>query len=122
MRYLGNKGEDYAVKILKKQKYKILERNFTIRGGEIDIVAKDGETLVFVEVKMRKNKDHGAPEEFVDARKRQKLIYTAKCYISSRGISDTDCRFDVVSIIAKESPEGKLIPEDVNIIKNAFIC
>lgn len=61
MRFLGNKGEDYAVKLLKKEHYKIIERNFTVRGGEIDIIASDSGTLVFVEVKMRKNSDYGTP-------------------------------------------------------------
>ena len=71
MRAIGNLGEDYAVKILKKNKYSILERNFTIRGGEIDIIAKDGEYLVFVEVKMRKTTDFGRPSEFVGLKKQE---------------------------------------------------
>lgn len=74
MRFLGNKGEDYAVKLLKKEHYKIIERNFTVRGGEIDIIASDSGTLVFVEVKMRKNSDYGTPGEFVTFGKQKSLF------------------------------------------------
>lgn len=122
MRFLGNKGEDYAVKLLKKEHYKILERNFTVRGGEIDIIAMDSETLVFVEVKMRKNTDFGTPAEFVTYGKRKKLIYTANCYLEKNGLFSIPCRFDVVEIIASINEKGKIKAREANIIKNAFSC
>lgn len=122
MRGLGNKGEDYAVKLLKKARYKIKDRNFTVRGGEIDIVAEDGDTLVFVEVKLRKNTDYGTPAEFVGAVKQRRLIYAAECYIGAHGLYDTDVRFDVVEIVGKTDENGKLKVDLANIIKNAFMC
>ena len=71
MRKIGNIGEDYAVKILKKNKYKIVERNFTIRGGEIDIIAKNGDYVIFVEVKTRSNENYGGGLEAVNSVKQQ---------------------------------------------------
>ena len=121
MRAIGNKGEDFAVKILKKEGYEIIERNFTIRGGEIDIIARDGEYLVFVEVKLRKSVDFGRPSEFVTKAKREHIIHTASTYLSIYEI-DLPTRFDVVEIIAKEGKWGKLKVEEYTIIKDAFTC
>ncbi len=122
MRALGNKGEDYAVKLLKKAHYKILERNFTVRGGEIDIVASDSGTLVFVEVKMRKNSDFGTPAEFVTYGKQRKIIYAANCYLEKNGLFSLPCRFDVVEIVGSVNEKGKIKVSEANIIKNAFSC
>lgn len=122
MRFLGNKGEDYAVKLLKKEHYKIIERNFTVRGGEIDIIASDSGTLVFVEVKMRKNSDYGTPGEFVTFGKQKKLIYAANCYLEKHSLFSLPCRFDVVEITGEVSEKGKIKVREANIIKNAFSC
>lgn len=122
MREIGKKGEDFAEKLLKKNNYKIIERNFTIRGGEIDIIAKDKETLVFVEVKLRKNSDYGRPSEFVTPYKQEKLIYTAKNYLAKTGSENVMCRFDVVELIGDMGKDGKLKIKEANIIKNAFMC
>lgn len=122
MRALGNKGEDYAVKLLKKAHYKIIERNFTVRGGEIDIVAGDGDTVVFVEVKLRKNSDYGLPAEYVTPFKRKNIIYTAQCYIQKHALFDVDFRFDVVEIVGETNEKGKLKVKQANIIKDAFTC
>lgn len=122
MREIGNKGEDYAVKLLKKAHYKITERNFTVRGGEIDIIAEDKGTLVFVEVKMRKTKEYGAPAEYVSLYKRKRLIYAASCYLERMGRNVPQCRFDVVEIIGTVNEKGKIKVEEANIIKNAFTC
>ena len=119
MRAIGNIGEDYAVKVLKKSKYKILERNFTIRGGEIDIIAKDGEYLVFVEVKMRKTTDFGRPSEFVGLKKQEHLRKAALLYMKKIEY-DGLCRFDVVEIVGEINEKGKLLPKEVNVIKDAF--
>lgn len=122
MRAIGNKGEDYAVKLLKRAHYKIIERNFTVRGGEIDIVATDGETLVFVEVKLRKNKEYGAPSEYVGYTKQKRIIYAASCYLERFGRSVPTCRFDVVEIVGSVDEKGKIKVSEANIIKNAFMC
>ncbi len=119
MRKIGNIGEDYAVKILKKNKYKIVERNFTIRGGEIDIIAKDGEYLVFIEVKLRKSTEFGRPSEYVGCMKQEHLRKTALLYMKKTEY-DGPCRFDVVEIVGEANEKGKLLAKEVNIIKNAF--
>ncbi len=119
MRAIGNIGEDYAVKILKKNKYKVLERNFTVRGGEIDIIAKDGEYLVFAEVKLRKSAEFGRPSEYVGAKKQENLRIAAMLYMKKMEYNGL-CRFDVVEIIGEIDGKGKLKASEVNIIKNAF--
>lgn len=121
MREIGKRGEDYAAVLLKRQGYKIVERNFTVRGGEMDIIAWEGDTLVFVEVKLRKSTDFGRPSSYVDRRKQEKLIYTAKCYLHQRGI-DAPCRFDVVELVGEVKAFGRLKVREVNVIKNAFSC
>ncbi len=122
MREIGIKGEAYAEKLLKKAHYKIIEKNFTVRGGEIDIIASDKGTLVFVEVKMRKTKEYGAPAEYVSLYKRKKLIYAASCYLEMLGRNVPQCRFDVVEIVGTVNEKGKIKVEEANIIRNAFTC
>jgi len=115
----GVLGEEAAVKALKKQKYKIIERNYRSKVGEIDIIAKDGEYTCFVEVRLRKTNDFGSPADTIDERKQQKIIKTAQLYAVKNDIYDTPMRFDVVLINAKVQ-NGKLIDEKIEIIKNAF--
>ncbi len=98
MRLLGIKGEDLAVKFLKKKGYRILSRNFKTPLGEIDIVAQDGETLVFVEVKTRTDNSFGLPFEAVDYRKKEKLRKVALYYLKNCYKKDAPSRFDVLSI------------------------
>lgn len=119
MRYIGNIGEDYAVKLLKKQKYKIVERNFTIRGGEIDIIAKDKDYLVFVEVKLRKSDAFGRPSEYVNYFKTEHLKKAAAIYMQKMEYTGL-CRFDVVELIGEVNEKGKLMVKEENLIKNAF--
>ena len=107
---LGRVGEDKAVSYLKKQGFKIAERNYKNAFGEIDIIANDGEYTVFIEVKTRTNDDFGYPSEAVNFRKRQKYARIAKAYLVSKGLTDSACRFDVVEI---ENGE-------INHIKDAF--
>ena len=100
MRLLGIKGEDLAVKFLKKKGYRIRSRNYKTPLGEIDIVAEDGETLVFVEVKTRADNSFGLPFEAVDYRKREKLKKVALYYLKNCCKKDLPSRFDVLSIQA----------------------
>ena len=116
---IGNLGEEAAVKALKKQKYEILERNYRTKMGEIDIIAKDGEYTVFVEVRLRKTNDFGSPADTIDERKQQKIIKTAQYYAVRNDIYDTPMRFDAVLINAKVQ-NGKLTDSEIEIIKNAF--
>ncbi len=94
----GKAGEDAAVDYLLKKGYRILDRNFRFDRGEIDIVAEDGDVLVFIEVKARSTHAFGEPEEAVTPRKRAQIVKTAEGYLFSRSIEDRECRFDVVAI------------------------
>lgn len=98
----GDAGELAAVEFLKQNGYVILERNYYYDHGEIDIIAKEGAALVFVEVKSRRSTRFGAPEESVTPKKQALIRRTAEGYAAERGITDTDCRFDVVSVLVKD--------------------
>ena len=95
---LGRAGEVKAAEFLKNKGYAILDRNFKTHFGEIDIIVKDGEYIVFVEVKTRSGDEYGAPCEAVDTRKREKYFKVAEEYLLRNGKSDSPCRFDVVEI------------------------
>jgi putative endonuclease len=95
---LGQRGENVAAKFLRNNGYKILIRNFRCATGEIDIVARDGKTIVFVEVKTRQN-DDPAPEEQVNDPKRHQITKAAKFYMSRYGVPPPPARFDVVAIV-----------------------
>ncbi len=116
---IGALGEETAVKALKKQGYKIIERNYRTKIGEIDIIAKDGEYTCFVEVRLRKNNDFGTPADTIDERKQMKIINTAKLYAVKNKIYNAPMRFDVVLINADTDGE-KLVKPNIQIIKDAF--
>ena len=102
-RRTGTEYEELAAERLKALGYEILERNAYCRQGEIDIVAEKDGFVIFVEVKYRRTKRCGAPEEAVDRRKQARLKKAAEYYLYSRRFAaDTPCRFDVVSIEGKE--------------------
>ena len=94
----GKSGEHTACRFLKKEGYKIIEKNFRCRYGEIDIIASEKKVLCFIEVKSRKNSNFAVPEEYVDIRKQKKLIKTSLIYISKLKDTESDKRFDVVSV------------------------
>lgn len=110
----GRLGEAEAARFLEKKGYRILERNFRCRYGEIDIVARDGKTVVFVEVKARGSDSFGTPLASVDSRKQKKIALTAQFYIEANRLVDADMRFDVVGISMRE---GNLSFE---LVKDAF--
>ena len=95
---LGKQGEDLAVQYITDKGYEILERNWRNIHKEIDIIAKDGETLVIVEVKTRQNDDHGEPDLAVTKRKKRMLIAAANAYLFKTQM-DIETRFDIVSIV-----------------------
>lgn len=97
--YYGKKGEDMAVKYLKKQKYKILERNFSCKFGEIDIIAKDKDTIVFVEVKLKNSADFGLPREKITPSKLKKIKITAEFYLATHNLVGVPARFDAIEIL-----------------------
>jgi len=95
---IGLKGEQLAVEHLVRKGYRILTRNFHTRRGEIDIIARRGDQIIFVEVKTAKGKAFGSPRCWVDLRKQARLIHAAVVYLAIKGVHDTDCRFDVIAI------------------------
>jgi putative endonuclease len=111
---IGRRGEDEAARFLESRGYKVLDRNYRCRYGEIDIVARDGKTVVFVEVKTRGSDRFGTPADSVDARKQKKILLTSQFYIESNRLFDSDLRFDVVGI---EMNGGRFAFE---LVKNAF--
>lgn len=98
----GFKGEQIACDFLKKKKFQILQRNYTNKIGEIDIVALDRGVLVFVEVKARETMQYGRPCEAVNFRKQQKLRSTAEIYLITHKMQEHDCRFDVIEVLGDE--------------------
>jgi putative endonuclease len=96
---LGERGEEAAAIHLEALGFRILDRRFRTRAGEIDLVAEEAGTLVFVEVKTRASDRFGSPAEAVDARKRSRLLRAARVYVASRGGTERACRFDVVEVV-----------------------
>lgn len=110
----GQKGEDIAVRHLKKAGYKIIETNYRTKLGEIDIIAQDKDTIVFAEVKTRRSVQFGSPKQAVTPHKQKKMSMVALCYLKATGRTASRARFDVVGIISnRDEPR-------VEIIKNAF--
>ena len=114
MKALGSKGEDLAIQFLKKKGYRIIKRNYKTYVGEIDIIARDGNTIVFVEVKTRANDSFGYPFEAVNKKKRQKLKNLALLYLKSQ-VKESPVRFDVLSIFYAD---GRKL--EIEHIKDAF--
>jgi putative endonuclease len=102
-RALGQTGEAAAARFLERRGLVILARNLRSRLGEIDLVARDGPTLVFVEVKARRGLPGDPPEAAVDARKRARLTRLALGYLAARRLGERSCRFDVVGVSLDEA-------------------
>lgn len=114
-RALGDLGETIAEDFLKKEGYRILERNARSPLGEIDVVAKDGKVLVFVEIKTRRNLSCGYPEEAINANKRKRLSRLASWYLCRFGGTSEPVRFDVLSILLRSDEKPR-----IRLIRNAF--
>jgi putative endonuclease len=111
----GKQGEDLACDALRRRGYAILDRRFRTRCGELDIVARDGNVMVFVEVKARSGGNFGAPLESITSQKRQRLSRMAASYLFLKHVSDVPCRFDVVAVTGKVPG-----PFQVEVLQNAF--
>src|SRR5260370_2739268 len=99
----GIKGEEEAARFLTRCGYAILEKNVRTRMGEIDLVAKEGKTLVFVEVKTRRDLENAPPPQAsVHTRKQNKLGKLAQSYVRSKSLREQPCRFDVVAVVVNE--------------------
>jgi len=110
----GKKGESIAVMHLKQNGYKIVEQNYRTKFGEIDIIAKERDTLVFIEVKARKTSAFGRAKYAVSAAKQKKICTVALVYLKEKNLSGSSARFDVVAV---DGSGGTL---QVEIIRNAF--
>ncbi len=97
---LSIRGEEAAVRFLERRGYGILDRNWSCFAGEADIVARDGDTLVFVEVKTRKGAENGFPNEAISAKKRDRYERIALAYVGEYDAVDAPIRFDIVSVVA----------------------
>jgi putative endonuclease len=111
---LGKEGERIAERYLKKKGYKLIERNYRCKGGELDLIALDRRVVVFVEVKARTGQGYGSPVEAVEYHKQQRMIRAAQVFLSEKNLHQRDARFDVVGV---SWPGGKPVVEH---IENAF--
>lgn len=115
-RLIGNRGERAAARFLRQAGMKILARQQSSRFGEIDLVARDGETIVFVEVKTRSSLRGGQPEDAVTRKKQERLTRTALVWLKQRGLLNLSSRFDVIAVYW---PEQSRQPELTH-YRNAF--
>ena len=111
---LGRRGEELALRFLKKQGYRIIDRNYVCKLGEMDIIARERDTLVFVEVKARTSTAFGPPQLAVNSSKQRQLSKVALSFLKENRLEDAKARFDVVAILFK--PMG----EEIELIKDAF--
>ncbi len=110
----GVLGEEIAREVLEREGLRILCTNYRAAGAEVDIIAQEGEVLVFCEVKYRRSEEYGPPELAVTPRKQERLRYAALAYLAERDIEDQVCRFDVVALQEKG---GRV---DIRHWRNAF--
>jgi len=112
----GDKGESFACDFLKKKGLTIVERNFRTNLGEIDIIARDGETLIFVEVKTRSSRKFGDPQEAVNSHKQHTIRNVATCYLKKKNLLDKiSVQFDCLALIVNDENSF-----EVEHIENAF--
>jgi len=111
---LGKKGEELALRFLKRNGYKIIERNYVCKMGEMDIIAQEKDTLVFVEVKTRTSMVFGPPQLAVNPTKQMQLSKVALNFLKEKKREDVKARFDVVAIVLR--PTG----EEIELIRDAF--
>lgn len=112
-RELGKRGEALAWNFLIRQGYRILEKNYRNRLGEVDVVAQKEGTITFIEVKTRKDERFGLPAEAVNWKKRRKLVLLAEAYLQQKGLEHLPARFDILSITwdGEGEPSFSLIPD-----------
>ena len=112
----GQKGEAAAEKYLLQNGYQILGRNFHSQQGEIDIIARDRDVLVFVEVKNYSCRSYGSPLGAVRKSKRESIVHAARTYLLKNNVKDTNCRFDVVTINRRLDGSRR-----IELYRNAFL-
>lgn len=112
---IGARGEEIAAAYLRGQRFAILERNFRCKGGEVDIVAREGKTIVFVEVKSRRSESYGPPQLSVTSFKQRQISKAALTWLAKNRLHDTSARFDVIAILLRDHQ----VPA-IDHIRNAF--
>lgn len=113
---VGRRGEEAARAFLKRQRVRILAENFACAAGEIDLIARDGDTLVFVEVKARTSAAFGPPHLAVHIRKQRQIVRAAEWYLAEQRLAEVACRFDVLALTF---PEDGGAPR-IDWVRNAF--
>jgi putative endonuclease len=111
---LGKKGEEKALRFLKKNGYRIIENNYVCKMGEMDIIAREKDTLVFIEVKTRTSTEFGPPQLAVNLSKQRQLSKVALNYLKEKHLEDPKARFDVVAILLGQKRE------EIELIRDAF--
>lgn len=111
---LGKKGEEIALRFLKKNGYRMIERNYVCKMGEMDIIAMEKDTLAFIEVKTRTSTEFGPPQLAVNPSKQRQLSKVALNYLKEKKLEDVKARFDVIAILI--DPKG----EEIELIRDAF--
>ncbi len=111
---LGKKGEEVALRFLKKKGYRIIEQNYVCKMGEMDLIAKEKDTLAFIEVKTRTSTAFGPPQLAVNSSKQRQLSKVALYFLKEKKLEDVKARFDVVAIILGQNGE------EIELIKDAF--
>jgi len=112
---LGETGEAIASTFLKDNGYTILTQNYRRKFGEIDIIAREGDYLVFIEVKTRTGVSHGHPFDAITFKKQKQISKVAQCYLAENNLFDTAARFDVISVIISQNS-----PVNIEVVTNAF--
>lgn len=113
---VGERGEDLAASFLKGQGYRIIDRNYKTRMGEIDLVARDKDTLCFIEVKTRSSTVFSLPQESVTIYKQRRIAKAALMYLKQNNLLEEKARFDVVSVVCANQDAAA----SIELIKNAF--
>jgi putative endonuclease len=111
---LGQKGEEIALRFLKKNGYRIIERNYTCKLGEVDIIAREKDTFAFIEVKTRRSTTFGPPQLAVNQKKQGQLSRAALYFLKEKNLEEAKARFDVVAILL--GAKG----EEIELIRDAF--
>lgn len=113
---VGSKGEKLATKFLKRKGYKIIQRNYSCKLGEIDIIAERDKTIIFVEVKARQTQEFGVPQYAITSTKKNQISKVALWYLKEKKQIERSCRFDVIAIMF--TPESR--KPEIEHIENAF--
>ena len=110
---IGDRAEDHSARFLQRHGLTVLARNFRCRGGEIDLICRDGRTLVFAEVRLRRHTAFGGAAASITAGKQRRIILAAQHYLMVKGMQDCDCRFDCLLLTDTDAHR-------IEWIRNAF--